>query len=134
MAFLNVQKYPPSLMYVLATLGIALLLIPLLARLRGPAARALQDFGAVPFFFYVVHIYVVHALAIAANAALGRDVGAFFNFFVNMVMAADRHQHLGFPLPGVYVAWIVVLALLYPLCRWWGGVKGTRKDWRLSYL
>jgi uncharacterized membrane protein len=134
MAFLNVQKYPPSLMYVLATLGLAFLLIPLLARLRGAAARVLQDFGAVPFFFYVAHLYVVHALAIGANAALGRDVSGLFNFFVNMVRAPDRYLHLGFTLGGVYVAWLVVLVLLYPLCRWWATVKRTRRDWWLSYL
>jgi uncharacterized membrane protein len=134
MAFLNVRKYPPSLHYVLVTLGIASLLIPLLARLRGPAARVLITFGAVPFFFYVVHIYVVHALAIAANAALGRDVSGMFNFFVTVGRAPEQYLHLGFPLAGVYVAWIVVLVLLYPLCRWWGEVKRTRKDWWLSYL
>lgn len=132
MAFLNVRKYPPSLHYVLATLGIAFALVPLLARLRGPAARVLLTFGAVPFFFYVVHIYVVHALAIAANAALGRDVSGLFDFFGSASRAAA--QQLGFPLDGVYVAWIVVLILLYPLCGWWGEVKRTRKVWWLSYL
>lgn len=132
MAFLNVRKYPPSLHYVLATLGIAFALVPLLARLRGPAARVLLTFGAVPFFFYVLHIYAVHALAIAANAALGRDVSGMFDFFGNASRAAA--QQLGFPLDGVYVAWIVVLILLYPLCGWWGEVKRTRKVWWLSYL
>ena len=121
-------------MYVLATLGLGFLLIPLLARLRAPADRVLQIFGAVPFFFYVVHIYLVHALAIAANAVLGRDVTGLFNFFVNMIGGPGRYLHLGFPLVGVYVAWIVVLALLYPLCRWWAKVKRTRRDWWLSYL
>jgi len=134
MAFLNVRKYPPSLHYVLVTLGIAFALVPVLARLRGPASRILLTFGAVPFFFYVVHIYVVHALAIAANAALGRDVSGFFNFFANMARGAAQHTHLGFPLEGVYVAWFVVLALMYPLCRRWGEIKRTRKDWWLSYL
>jgi uncharacterized membrane protein len=134
MAFLNVAKYPPSLMYVLATLGIGLVLMPLLARLSAPADRVLQVFGTVPFFFYVVHIYVVHALAIAANAALGRDVSGLFDFVVNMIGGPGRYLHLGFPLVGVYVAWIVVLTLLYPLCRWWATVKTTRRDWWLSYL
>lgn len=134
MAFLDVQKYPPSLMYVLATLGISLGLMPLLARLRGPARGVLLGFGAVPFFFYVVHVYLVHALAIGANAALGREAGGMFNFFVNMIAAPERYLHLGFPLVGVYVAWIIVLALLYPACRWWGQVKRTRRDWWLSYL
>jgi uncharacterized membrane protein len=134
MAFLNVAKYPPSLMYVLVTLGLGFVLIPLLARLRGPAARVLQTFGAVPFFFYVVHIYLVHALAIGANAALGRDASGLFNFVVNMITKPGQFLHLGFSLAEVYIAWIVVLALLYPLCRWWATVKATRRDWWLSYL
>jgi uncharacterized membrane protein len=134
MAFLNVRKYPPSLLYVLVTLAIAFLLIPLLARLRGPATRVLMTFGAVPLFFYVVHIYAVHGLAIVANAALDRDVSGLFDFFVTVGRAPEQYLHLGFPLAGVYVAWILVLVLLYPLCRWWGEVKRTRKDWWLSYL
>ena len=134
MAFLNVRKYPPSLLYVLATLGIAFALMPLLARLRGPMAHVLQTFGAVPFFFYVVHIYVVHALAIGANAALGRDVSGFFDFFGNSGRASAQYAQLGFPLIGVYVAWVIILALLYPLCRRWAELKRARKDWWLSYL
>jgi uncharacterized membrane protein len=134
MAFLDVDKYPPSLMFVLATLGIALALMPLLARLRGPAAGMLLSFGAVPLFFYVVHIYLVHGLAIATNAALGRDVSGLFNFFINMARSPERHLHLGFPLAGVYVAWLVVLAIMVPACRWWAKVKRTRRDWWLAYL
>jgi uncharacterized membrane protein len=134
MAFLDVHKYPPSLMYVMATLGIGFMLIPLLARLRGPVSSVLLGFGGAPFFFYVLHIYVVHGLAIAANAAVGRDVSAMFNFFANMVASPERYQHLGFPLALVYVAWIIVLALLYPICRWWISVKQQRKGWWLSYL
>ena len=54
-------------------------------------------------------------------------MSGLFNFFVNMIAAPGRYLHLGFPLVGVYVAWIVVLALLYPLCRWWAKVKRTRR-------
>ena len=134
MSFLDVQKYPPSLMFALVTLGIGLLLVPLLARLRGAAANILLTFGAVPLFFYILHLYLVHALAILANAALGRDVSGMFNFFIHMIRTPEAYQHLGFPLAGVYLAWIVVLALLYPACRWWGKLKQARRDWRLSYL
>ncbi len=133
MAFLDVQKYPPSLMYVLITLGIGFALMPLLARVRGAAGNILLCFGAVPFFFYVLHLYVIHALAIAANAALGRDVSGMFNF-VKMITSPERYLHLGFPLLAVYAAWLVVLGLLYPLCRWWVGVKRTHRGWWLSYL
>lgn len=134
MVFLDVEKYPPSLQFVLVTLGAVFVLWPLLARLRGPAGSVLSTFGAVPFFFYVLHIYLVHLLAMAANAALGRDVSGFFNYLVNGFIAPDRLAHLGFDLPGVYAAWIVVLALLYPACRWFQAVKARRRDWWLSYL
>lgn len=134
MVFLDVQKYPPSLQFVLVTLGLVLALWPILARLYGPAARVLLTFGAVPLFFYVLHIYLAHTLAIATNAMLGRDVSPFLNYLHNGFTAPERLANLGFPLAGVYLAWIVVLALLYPACRWWAQVKSKRRDWWLSYL
>jgi hypothetical protein len=134
MVFLDVQKYPPSLQFVLATLGLVFSLWPLLARLRGPVASVLNTFGAVPFFFYVLHIYLVHVLAIAANAAMGRDVSGMFSYLINGFTAPERLAQLGFTLPWIYVAWLVLLALLYPLCRWWQGLKARRRDWWLSYL
>ena len=134
MAFLNVQKYPPSLMFTLVTLGISFLLLPLLARLRGVPERVLLTFGAVPFFFYVLHIYLVHALAITANAGVGRDASGLFNYMLNVFTAPERLEGLGFSLLWVYAAWIAVLVLLYPLCRYWRGLKARRRDWWLSYL
>jgi uncharacterized membrane protein len=134
MVFLDVQKYPPSLQFLLATLGVVFTLWPLLSRLRGPFASVLNTFGAVPFFFYVLHIYVVHLLAIAANAALGRDASGFFNYLVNGFVAPERLAHVGFSLPWVYIAWIAVLAILYLPCRWWASLKARRRDWWLSYL
>lgn len=134
MAFLDVQKYPPSLMYVLATLGISMLLLVALRRLHGPPAKVLLVFGAVPFFFYVAHIYLVHALAIAANAAMGRDVSTFFGFMMNVFTAPENFAGAGFTLPWVYVAWVVAVALLYLPCAYWAGLKKRRRDWWLSYL
>jgi uncharacterized membrane protein len=134
MSFLNVQKYPPSLMYLLVTLGISMLLLVGLRRLKGPPANVLLVFGAVPFFFYVAHIYLVHALAIAANAAMGRDVSPFFGYMMNVFVTPERLQGLGFTLPWVYVAWIVAVTLLYFPCAYWAGLKKRRRDWWLSYL
>ncbi|MGE0741218.1 MAG: DUF1624 domain-containing protein [Hyphomonadaceae bacterium] len=134
MVFFDVQKYPPSLQFVLVTLGLIFVIWPLLSRLRGPVASVLTTFGAVPFFFYVLHIYLVHLLAMAANAAVGRDISGFFNYLVNGFTGSPLVEGLGFPLWGVYAAWIVVLALLYPLCRYWQELKARRRDWWLSYL
>jgi uncharacterized membrane protein len=134
MVFLDVQKYPPSLLFTLMTLGIMFALWPLLTRLRGPVAAVLNTFGAVPFFFYVLHIYLIHVLAIAANAATGRDPAGLFDYMMNVFLAPERLEGLGFSLPWVYAAWVAVLALLYPLCRYWQGLKARRRDWWLSYL
>ncbi len=134
MGFFDVEKYPPSLQFLLVTLGIVFVLWPLLSKLRGPAAAVLNTFGAVPFFFYVLHVYLVHVLAIAANAAFGRDVSPFFNYLVNGFTGMPAMQQLGFPLPGVYLAWITVVALLYPVCRWWQGVRARERKWWMSYL
>ncbi len=134
MVFLDVQKYPPSLMFTLATLGVVLTLFPFLSKLPAALRSVLNTFGAVPFFFYVLHIYLIHLLAIAANLAMGRDPSGLFDYMINVFTAPEKLQGLGFSLPWVYVAWIVVLALLYPLCRYWQGLKARRRDWWLSYL
>ncbi len=134
MMFLNVQKYPPSLLFLLVTLGVCALLLPLLSRLKGPPAKILLTFGAVPFFFYVLHVYVAHALAIAANAAAGHDVDGLFNYLINAFLTPQKLAGLGFDLPGVYLGWIAILAILYPACRWFAAIKKRRKEWWLSYL
>lgn len=134
MGFFDVQKYPPSLQFLLITLGPMLALFPLLSRLRGPVATMLTTFGAVPFFFYVLHVYLVHLLSIAANAAMGRNVEGMFNYLLNVFLNQEMFRELGFSLPYVYLAWFAVLAILYPLCRYWANLKRTRRDWWLSYL
>jgi uncharacterized membrane protein len=134
MVFLDVQKYPPSLQFTLVTLGVVLTLWPLLARLPKPIASVLNTFGAVPFFFYLLHVYLIHALAIAVNAAAGNNPAGLFDYMINVFTAPEKLAGLGFALPWVYLAWIVILALLYPLCRYWQGLKARRRDWWLSYL
>jgi uncharacterized membrane protein len=134
MVFFDVNKYPPSLQYVCATLGPVLLLFPLLARLKGPAASLLRTYGAVPLMAYVAHVYVVHAVALASRAATGQDTSGMFNTIHNAIFAPDRMAGISFPLWYVYLAWIAVLAIIYPLCRWWTQVKRTRRDWWLSYM
>lgn len=134
MVFFDAQKYPPSLQYTLVTLGIMFVLWPVFTRLRGPVASVLGTFGAAPLFFYVLHIYLIHVLAIAANAATGRNVEGLFDYMINVFLAPEKFEGLGFSLPWVYLAWIVVLAVLYPACRYWQGLKARRRDWWLSYL
>jgi uncharacterized membrane protein len=134
MVFFDVLKYPPSLLFVCATLGPVLLLFPLLAKLEGPAAGFLRTYGAVPLMAYVAHIYVVHAIALTSRLATGQDPAGMFDTIRNFMFEPDRMGGVSFPLWYVYLAWIAVLAIIYPLCRWWAGVKRRRRDWWLSYL
>lgn len=132
LSFINVSKYPPSLDYVLVTLGVSLALLPLLGRLGGPAGGVLLTFGRTPLFAYVLHILLAHTLALVVGSLMGVPPSAFFNMLGDPSRAVAAGW--GFSLAGVYVAWLAVLAMLYPLSRWFEGVKRRRRDWWLGYL
>lgn len=128
MDFMNVTKYPPSLLFLLATLGPMAILAGLADRLTGALKDTLVMFGRVPFAFYVAHFYLLHLLAIALGLLQGFQAGEFMTFF------AFFPPDYGVSLTGVYLVWLLVLVLLYPLCRWMADIKSRRKDWWLSYL
>jgi uncharacterized membrane protein len=121
LSFLNCQKYPPSLLFLMMTLGPALMLLAAFEHVRGRVADWLRIFGQVPFFFYVTHIYLIHALAVVTA------------FVLTGTLVMSRPE-LGFGLPGVYAVWIVVLLLLYPLCRWFASLREGRSGWWWRYL
>ena len=129
LSFINCEKYPPSLLYLMMTLGPALLLLVAFEKARGRIVDAVTVFGRVPFFYYVVHIYFVHALAVLFAAMTGGSIGWMFGPF-----PPDKPQNYGIGLAGVYVIWLAVIAALYPLCRWFAAVKQRRTDRWLSYL
>jgi uncharacterized membrane protein len=129
LSFINCEKYPPSLLYLMMTLGPGLLLLAAFEGARGRLAGVITTFGRVPFFYYVAHIYLIHALAVAfawwtsGNAAW--LMGAF---------PPGRPAGYGLSLVGVYAVWLVVVIALYPPCRWFAALKQRRGDWWLSYL
>jgi uncharacterized membrane protein len=126
--FLNVTKYPPSLLFLLMTLGPAAMLGAVADRVPDPIKRPLIVFGRAPFAFYVAHLYLIHALAVAFGVMQGFQPGQF------LMYAFFFPQGYGVGLPGTYAVWILVVAMLYPLCRWVAAVKERRRDWWLSYL
>jgi uncharacterized membrane protein len=132
MSFLDVSKYPPSPDFVAITIGLALLLFLAIAHLRGPLARILGDFGRTPLFTYVAHLYIAHGLMLVAAIAVGRPDVAI-NLFGN-VFTGNPPQNWGWPMWVVYAVWLLVLAMLVPLSRWFAGVKRRRRDWWLSYF
>lgn len=134
MDFLNVQKYPPSLLYLCVTLGAVLLLAPWLERLPARLGGILRTFGAVPLMAYVAHLYIVHAVTIVAHLAMGKPLTGQFNSLYMALKHPMALQGTDMPLWVVWVCWVIVIALLYPVCRWWLGIKHRHKNWWLAYL
>jgi uncharacterized membrane protein len=127
MSFLGTTKYPPSLLFILMTLGPAAIACAYVERLYGPIRNVLVTFGRAPLAFYLAHLYLIHALAILLGIAQGFSAQQFlthYRFFP---------QGFGVGLLGVYLVWILVVVILYPLCRWVAAVKARRQDWWLSY-
>jgi uncharacterized membrane protein len=128
MSFLGTTKYPPSLLYLLMTLGPAAIACAFAERLPAALRDALATLGRAPLAFYVAHLFLIHAVAILLGAAQGFPAPQFlthYRFFP---------EGFGVGLLGVYLIWLAVVAALYPLCRWIAGVKARRKDWWLSYV
>jgi uncharacterized membrane protein len=130
LSFINCEKYPPSLLYLAMTIGPGLILLGLFQNASNGLARVVVAIGRVPFLFYVAHIVLLHVMAVAvAHVTIG-DIGWLFRH----MPAFNKPEDYGLTLPAVYALWIVALALLYPMCRWFGALKQRRKDWWLSYL
>jgi uncharacterized membrane protein len=129
LSFVNCEKYPPSLLYLMMTLGPALILLALFERTHGALAGWITTFGRVPFFFYVAHIFLIHALAVALAWAMLGDAGWLLGKFPPQKPAA-----YGLDLLGVYATWLCVLVILFPLCRWFASIKQRRSEWWWSYL
>jgi uncharacterized membrane protein len=135
LSFLNTTKYPPSLLFLLMTLGPALLVMVWLERVRLSSSNPLIVFGRVPFFFYVIHLAAAHVVEIIIN--LFRYGRASFLLLPPPSMGGPREifpAGFGFDLWVVYAVWIGVITMLYPVCRWFAQVKQRRRDWWLSYL
>ncbi len=129
--FLDVEKYPPSLQFLLMTIGPSLLLLAWLDRDSVPRGlRALWIFGRVPMFFYVLHLYLIHSLAILVSVVRGQSVGWLFHGAI----FGETPAGYGYNLPFVYLMWIAAVVLLYFPCRWFAELKRRRHEWWLSYL
>ncbi len=130
--FLNMTKYPPSLLFLMMTLGPAAMLCAVADRISGGIPGMVKDalitFGRAPFAFYVAHLYLLHLASVL--------LGVFQGFSLDQMMTSSRFYPRGFGvgLPAVYLVWAFAVALLYPLCRWVAAVKARRRDWWLSYV
>ncbi|MEJ7821912.1 MAG: heparan-alpha-glucosaminide N-acetyltransferase domain-containing protein [Chitinophagaceae bacterium] len=131
LSFINVFKYPPSLLYILITLGPAILFLAFAEKPLNRLSKMVSVFGRVPMFYYILHLYLIHALA---------EIAAYFTGFkwsdkTIWMNANPELKGYGFSLGTTYLVWICIVILLYPLCKWYDRYKTAHKEkWWLSYL
>lgn len=129
--FLDVSKYPPSLDYLCMTLGPALLLLLMLENTKGKWQEIVKVYGAVPFFYYVLHFYLLHFLVMIIFFISGYTTKDIVDPDVFMLF---RPATFGYSLPVVYLIWILVVASLYRPCQWFAKYKKTHNNWWLKYI
>jgi uncharacterized membrane protein len=133
LSFLNTTKYPASLSFLLMTLGPTIALIPLLDRARGTVAGWVATFGRVPFFFYVLHIPLIHGLALLVSWSRQGSVSPWL--FANHPMGnPPAPEGYTWSLGLLYLVWAAAIVILYFACRWFADLKARRTDAWLSYL
>jgi uncharacterized membrane protein len=129
-SFLNCEKYPPSLLYLLMTLGPAIAILPALERARGWISRFFITFGRVPLFYYVIHIPFIHLLAIGYSAVAIHQT----DFLTSGGLPGQWPDAYGVSLPWVYGVWISTVVILYFPSRWYADVKKRKRSRWMSYL
>jgi len=131
LSFINVTKFPPSLLFTLITLGPSILFLAYVEKPLNRFTKIISTYGRVPMFYYLLHLYLIHFLALFAAELTGnswRRMIADFPWTFNV-------ENYGFSLPVVYFIWIAVIVMLYPLCKWYDRYKtGHKEKWWLSYL
>ena len=135
LSFLRATKYPPSLDFLLMTLGPALLLMAFFDRLTFSRTNPLIVFGRVPLFYFLLHLFLIHVLTIPLALVHYGRAAFLLNPLPSMGGPANLYPPAyGYPLWIVYVVWVSVVVILYPVCLWFARLKGRRKDWWLGYL
>lgn len=133
LSFINVTKYPPSLLYLLITLGPSLLLLAAAEHWKGYIYDRIVVVGRVPMFYYIIHIYIIHGLATLAAVMTGYS--AHEMIFDGWGPDPGHLDGYGFNLFIVYLVWIGIILGIYPVCRWYYEYKRRNRDkWWLSYL
>lgn len=130
LSFMNVSKYPPSLLFCMATLGVMFLMLAAVEGWNGKIASVFENFGRVPLFYFIVHFYVIHIVLLIVLLAQGIGFGAMD--FASGTFGRPKGEVTGLSLGWIYVLWLGVVAFMYPLCVVYGSFKRGR-PW-LRYL
>jgi uncharacterized membrane protein len=131
LSFLNTTKYPASLLYLLMTIGPCLVLLAFLEQVQNKLGKILIVYGRVPFFYYVLHFYLIHIICVIVFFASGYGVKDIVDPQIPFLF---RPTHFGFGLPIVYLVWLFVIVVLYKPCKWFYNYKATHKQWWLKYI
>ncbi len=133
LSFLDVHKYPPSLLFLCVTIGPALLFLAWFEKSNNRLSKALSIYGRVPFFYYILHFFMLHTLCMMLWVVRGHSFDEptpdIFGIPFRFMIAGE-----GYSLKVVYLIWISVVLALYPLCVWFSRVKQRRRDWWVGYL
>jgi uncharacterized membrane protein len=133
MSFVNVTKYPPSLLYTLMTLGPVLMFLSWLEKSNWPMLKRFQVFGSVSLFYYLLHFYLLRLSSTALYLiTTGKNVSELDFHFATSFGGIPAGE--GYSLAGTFLAWIILIGILYPICSWYRRYKSTHKQWWLSYL
>jgi uncharacterized membrane protein len=134
LSFLNTNKYPPSLLFILMTLGPGCIFVALTENITNGFSKFVSVYGRVPMFYYILHIYLIHLLAmITSELFTTHDWSKWI--FHEPLWFIQSFRGYGFPLVIVYLVWIIVVIALYPLCKWYDAYKQAHKEkWWLSYV
>ncbi|GAB4025503.1 DUF1624 domain-containing protein [Spirosoma gilvum] len=132
LSFINVDKYPPSLLFMCMTIGPALLFLAVIESVKNQFTTVMHTFGRTAFFYYIVHWYLIHTLCLIAFLLRGHTWADTWNIpkATKFIVPGE-----GVSLPVVYMIWGLVILTMYPLCRWYDTYKTSHKNqWWLSYL
>lgn len=133
MSFLNATKYPVSLLYSLMTVGPVLIILSWMEKVDLSFLNPFVVFGRVPLFYYIVHFYLIHTTAIILYLIMSEKSFGDLDFHFSNGFGG-LPQGSGYSLGWAYVAWICIVVVLYPVCRWYNRYKSTHNEWWLSYL
>ena len=129
LSFMNVSKYPPSLLYCCATIGPALVFLSLAESIKAKWSQVVSVYGRVPFFYYILHFYILHSLLTMIFLIKGYSFDRMKETFIFF-----RPVNFGYNIIITYIIWLSVVAVLYFPCRWFYKYKTSHKQWWLSYL
>ncbi len=135
LSFMNVQKYPPSLLYTCATIGIGIIFLALTGNVKNGFTKFVTVYGRVPFLYYILHFLLIHLITSICFIARGHTIAEGLQWHPNAIVPQFIAPGEGYSLFTVYLIWICIVLSLYPVCKWFSEYKQAhREKWWLSYL